>query len=218
MGNVAKSLGFDVISLDLCNADICTDVLVWQYEKLPVGHFDCIWCSPPCETFSNMKCLNIGRNGHTKESVYQEMVDYGIPILEKTEEIIRYFKPAYWFLENPYTGKMKEHISTPMSSCYIVDYCKYCNWGYRKRTAIWYGQPVPGFEPQLCKKDCENIVDGKHRIRACGAKMELGQYCKGQGGGSDKKPKYRIPPALIHQLLSPLIVKDAEVCLYKDSR
>ena len=38
------------------------------------------------------------------------MLERGVPILRKTEEIIQYFEPRLWFIENPQTGKMKDFI------------------------------------------------------------------------------------------------------------
>mgnify|MGYP000213327476 CR=1 FL=1 len=55
VGNVARSLGFDVISLDLKNADINTDILDWDYTIYPVGYFDVVWASPPCTEYSKAK-------------------------------------------------------------------------------------------------------------------------------------------------------------------
>ena len=48
VGTIAKSLGFNVISLDLKNADINTDILEWDYQQFDRNHFDFIWSSPPC--------------------------------------------------------------------------------------------------------------------------------------------------------------------------
>ena len=53
VGKVAKSLGYEVISLDLQGADINIDILDWDYKAAyKPGDFDYIWSSPPCETFS----------------------------------------------------------------------------------------------------------------------------------------------------------------------
>ena len=54
---------------------------------------------------------------------------------------------------------MKEFITKPY---YDVDYCKYADWGYRKRTRIW--THLNGFIPKLCKKDCNSMDGNKHRI------------------------------------------------------
>jgi hypothetical protein len=108
-----------------------------------------------------------------------------LPILRKAEEIINYFNPNYYFIENPQTGKMKRYIND--KPYYDVDYCKYCDWGYRKRTRIWTN--VQGFNAMTCKKDCINMNGNKHS-------KDVSSF----GGGSDRIPRYRIPPALIEKL------------------
>ena len=46
VGNVAKTLGWEVVSLDLKNADINKDILEWDYKKYEPNYFDFIWASP----------------------------------------------------------------------------------------------------------------------------------------------------------------------------
>ena len=53
VGKVARDLGYEVISLDLADATICCDVLEWDFTVYPVGYFDVVWASCPCETFSS---------------------------------------------------------------------------------------------------------------------------------------------------------------------
>ena len=84
---VAQALGYNVVSLDLHGADINCDVLTWDYKSYPPGYFDVIWASPPCETFSTVRRSNIGRNGYTHESLEKDMLERGVPILRRTEEI-----------------------------------------------------------------------------------------------------------------------------------
>ena len=45
VGAIAKSLGFNVISLDLKNADINIDILKWDNKQFDRNHFDFIWSS-----------------------------------------------------------------------------------------------------------------------------------------------------------------------------
>jgi site-specific DNA-cytosine methylase len=182
VGKVCNQLGYEVISLDLKNADINCNILDWDYTKYPKGHFDIIWASPPCDTFSQLRNSWIGR-GQTAISILNDINNIGLPILRRTEEIIEYFNPALWFIENPQTGKMKNYISKPF---YDVDYCKYSNWGYRKRTRIWTNKK--GFNNKLCNKDCVNISNGKHNKDISRDISRINE-------------RYRIPESLIKELL-----------------
>ena len=214
VGKVARSLGYEVISLDLADADICCDVLDWDYRKFPAGHFDVIWASPPCDTFSSLKRCNIVRFGITSDTIAADISNVGLPILRRAQEIIEYFDPKQWYIENPATGYMKNYID-PSISWFDVDYCKYTDWGYRKRTRIWHGSPVPDFVPRKCNKDCGYVENGRHLMNVTG--NPKGRNNKGQGGGSNRAPRYRIPPVLIEELISPFIANDAQVHLHKDS-
>jgi len=201
VGNVARALGYEVVSLDLADADICCDVLSWDFRAMyGVGHFDVVWASPPCETFSHARYKNVGRFGITRESIEADIVNRGLPLLRKTEEIIDYFQPRYYFIENPDSGAMKRFITD--KPYYVVDYCMY-GFHCRKRTRIWTN--VETFTPKLCNKSCGSFVNGKHIINAVGGNNKQ----KGQGSGSDKRDRYKIPASLVEDLLSPLIVNGA---------
>jgi len=191
VGKVCKEKGWEVVSLDLDNADINIDILKWDYKKdYKEGDFDIIWSSPPCHTFSHCRRSWIGRKmkAFGDEIVTAEMLDKdmeanGLPLVRKTEEIIDYFKPKYWFIENPQSGKMKNYLTH--LNYYDVDYCKYSDWGYRKRTRIWTNNM--DFVPKICRKDCENMFDPtKH-------KKDIGNLYINKS--------YRIPPLLIESLL-----------------
>ena len=160
VGKIAKKKGYEVLSLDLKDADINQNILDWDYMKYDKNYFDIIWASPPCDTFSNLRNSWVGRklkshNGLvcTKELLLEDIEKIGLPVLRKTEEIINYFNPNFYYIENPQTGKMKEYIDRPF---YDVDYCKYSNWGYKKRTRIWTN--YSDFVPKLCKNDCDNLL------------------------------------------------------------
>lgn len=196
VGKVALEMGYEVVSLDISGADINTDVLTWDYSQYPVGHFDIIWSSPPCQYFSCARRKNIGRHGITRESIERDMLEIGLPILRKTEEIIDYFQPTYWFIENPATGYMKYFIKD--KAFYDVDYCKYIDWGVRKRTRIWTNRS--NFIPKLCNKACGSfdISNNRHYSNAVGGNTKQ----KGRGSGSNKTARYAIPPKLISDLLT----------------
>ena len=148
VGRVARAHGWDVLSLDLKNADINADIQTWDYKQFEPKHFDFIWASPPCTEYSLAK-TTAPRN-----------IPAANKIVEKTWEIIDYLKPTYFVLENPQTGYLKKQDF--MQGRYFVDldYCKY-GMPYRKRTRLWnnifHWIPRP-----LCAKDCGNIVNNKH--------------------------------------------------------
>ena len=223
VGKIAKEMGWEVVSLDLKNADIETNILDWDYKIYQPEEFDIIWASPPCDTFSVLRKSWIGRklkchHGEvcTMELLQNDINTIGLPILRKTEEIIDYLKPKYYFIENPQTGQMKDYITRPY---YDVDYCKYADWGYQKRTRIWTN--LKGFIPKLCKKDCGQLVNGLHRVNFGGDKtIQIGDkrikvkskearekyrehtniQTQLKGGGNSRDERYRIPPALITEI------------------
>jgi hypothetical protein len=212
VGKVAQELGYDALSLDLANADICCDILDWEYTEYPPGYFDIIWASPCCRYFSQVRRCNIGRNGYTHASIEDDIITKAVPLLRKTEEIIRYFKPRLWFIENPSTSRIKDFID-PSVNTYTVDYCRYSEYGYKKRTTIFTNKSDSVFTPKLCNRSCGYIIDGKHMINVAGA-------AKGRrsvGGGKAKDMRYRIPAQLIQELLSQPSV-NADLQLHKDNQ
>lgn len=198
-GKCAKELGYINLSLDMDDrSDICCNIMDWDYKKYPKNSFDIIWASPPCTEYSHLQngWLNRMRKGElfTKE-VWEKNMKESDKIVERTLEIINYFNPELWFIENPNTSKMKERDCMKDIPYYIVDYCKYSDWGYRKRTRIWTNKK--DFKPKVCCKDCGFIVDGKH-------KNNLGNSMRQRATGSDKytqDERYRVPPDLIYSLL-----------------
>ena len=62
VGTVAKAMGFNVISLELKNADINTDILKWDYRQFDRNHFDFVWASPPCTEYSKARTTGIRNN------------------------------------------------------------------------------------------------------------------------------------------------------------
>jgi len=231
VGKICDELNWEVISLDLKDATINIDILDWDYKNdYKPKDFDIIWASPPCDCFSIARSSNLGRHIKRKDgkgmyilnkkNLQEDINNIGLPIVRKTQEIIDYFQPTFFFIENPQTGKMKNYLDYPF---YDVDYCKYSDWGYRKRTRIWTN--LSGFIPKKCKLDCDNIIPntkchkraigiGKmimvdNKIKRIKGKEELEKYKDYpqiqnyvSGGGCKKTERYRIPPNLIKELFS----------------
>jgi len=219
VGKEAFKLGIEVVSLDFKNATICTDIMDWDYEnsEYQPGDFDFIWASPPCRCFSNIRNTLIGKklkehNGEifTRELLEEDIETKGLPILHKAMEIIDYFNPEVYFIENPNSSKMKRYLD-PILPFYVVDYCKYSNWGYQKRTRVW--TDVKYFNPKTCKKDCENLMTTskgtqRHLINmGFQEKTKANQIDAGIIPPSNKicgttlADRYRIPPKLCEDLL-----------------
>jgi hypothetical protein len=120
----------------------------------------------------------------TPEILENDIQTKGLPILRKAQEIIEYFQPKQWIIENPSTGRMKKYIDDPF---YDADYCKYTDWGYKKSTRFWTNivldKPL-----QRCNNDCINMCKNKHKITVDKAKS--------------LRDRYRVPPLLIHELFS----------------
>ena len=184
VGKVAKELGYDVVSLDLKNADINTDILQWNYKQFKQNEFNIIWASPPCTEYSRAKPTGIRKT------------DYANSVVKKTIEIINYFNPSIWFIENPEAGLLKQQDFMTDFDYYDIDFCKY-GMEYRKRTRIWTN--LKDWTPRpLCKKDCGNIIDNRHK--------ETAQRLPSKGRWNQQKKHtqdelYRIPSDLIEEIM-----------------
>ena len=74
VGRIAKSIGFNVISLGLKNADINCDILEWGYKQFDRNHFQYIWASPPCTEYSIAKTTGI-RNIEYANSIVLKRIE-----------------------------------------------------------------------------------------------------------------------------------------------
>tara|TARA_R100000541_G_scaffold49768_1_gene56896 strand:+ start:83 stop:832 length:750 start_codon:yes stop_codon:yes gene_type:complete len=164
VGKVCENLGWNVVSVDMIlPATHECDIMDFDYKQYPKDYFSICWGSPPCTDYSKLQDSFIGRKRkgviYTKEIQEKEM-DESDKLVLKTLEIIDYFKPELWCMENPQTGRLKERDIMKGIPFYDVDYCMYSDWGYRKRTRIWTN-----------KKDWKNLMcDGSG---ACGNMIEL---------------------------------------------
>jgi site-specific DNA-cytosine methylase len=218
VGKCCESLGYNVISVDLeLPADHQTDIMNFEYQQYPKDHFDLIWASPPCTYYSNLQNSWLGRklkNGKilTKELLEEKRIESD-KLIRKTFEIINYFNPEYWFVENPQRGQLKDREIMKNYPYYDVSYCMYSEWGYEKRTRIWTNKK--DWNNLICDKSgsCGNMItipshnESKQRHlhkNNCGnykTLQELKKYQSVLGGGTTRLDRYRIPPELIYSLL-----------------
>ena len=96
VGRWAEAHGYSVTSLDILpksGATFTCDIMDWDYKQFAPGTFDVIWASPPCTMYSIARTTGPPRD-----------IPAANRIVQRTLEIIEYFKPTYWTLENPDTG------------------------------------------------------------------------------------------------------------------
>jgi site-specific DNA-cytosine methylase len=188
ISKVVKEKGYDVISLDLKNADININILDWDYKIYQPGYFNIIWASPPCTEYSILK-NNTGMNTNLL------MADQ---IVLKTIEIINYFQPSKWFIENPQTSILKNRIFMKDFNYYDFDYCCFSDWGYRKRTRIWTNTNQIN---ELCKgkNKCPNMIDRFHKCSFGGQGRPKDHVYISVPAGINA---YRIPFKLIKRLFN----------------
>ena len=191
-GSVRKAVGdnFDeIVSIDILqkfSPTECCDILKWDYKKYSTGYFDAIWASPHCTEYS---AILYSRPNRIRD------LSGANQIVQKTIEIIDYFKPDKWFIENPQTGLLKNQefmLGIPFAD---VDYCHF-GFMYRKRTRIWTNVNYDG---KLCHKDCEHCIDGRHKF--CIGNNNYKEYWN-KGNEPRLYQRYAIPPLLIQTLFS----------------
>jgi len=191
-GSVAKALqGWEVVSVDITDKWSApthkVDILEWDYRAYPANSFDVVWASPPCTEYSILKA-NTGMHQNL------ELADR---LVLKTLEIIDYFKPARWFIENPQTSMLKKRPMMIGKPYYDFDYCSFSDWGYRKRTRIWTNTAQ---QSQLCSgiDTCPNMVGRFHRVSFGGQGRPKEHTYEACPAGATA---YRVPALLIKRLI-----------------
>ena len=189
VGKCCKALGWEVVSVDMIlPADHQVDIMDFDYKQYKKDEFDIVWASPPCTEYSNLQSCWLGRKKkdgtiYTKEIMEKNMNEADKLVL-KAFEIIDYFNPHYWFLENPATGKLKNRDIMKDKPFYDVSYCMYSEWGYEKRTRIWTNKK--DFNNKICDKSgaCGNMIDSQHNKVLCNTKEKRQKLHKARMGTS----------------------------------
>ncbi len=139
IGEVFKKK-YDMVSLDYnpkFNATHTEDILEWDYTQYEPETFEVIWASPDCTTWS----LASGGKYRRKNNIYSqhENGQKAERMIIRLLEMIEYFKPKMFFIENPrgllqHFPPMKDLESKNNKT--LVYYGNY-NWGFPKATHIW---------------------------------------------------------------------------------
>lgn len=145
IGKAAKELGYEVFSSDFqskFNTDYTVDLLEFDVSRVPWKP-DIIWASPPCTSFS----IASVRYHWTKDKQPKSQTAVtGYALVKKTLELIDYFRPMYWYIENPRGMLRKFPFMKSLPIRHTVTYCQYGDTRL-KPTDIWtnnqYWRPRP---------------------------------------------------------------------------
>eukprot|EP00854_Cymbomonas_tetramitiformis_P000532 gene532-biopygen418 len=84
--------GCEVVTVDILpkwDPLHAADILKWDYRQYPWHYFDVIWASPPCTEYNKAKTV-----GASDIKIADRRV-------QRTREIVDFYDPAYYFIENP---------------------------------------------------------------------------------------------------------------------
>jgi hypothetical protein len=193
-----KNTDAEIISLDILSKyspTICSDIMEWDYKIYPIGYFDIIWASPECKIFSMLQNCRIGNHKtaswKNKEEL-KEQRDIHSKFIKKTIEIIKYFNPTFYFIENPLHSKIWDYVEDDYKNKFvIVDYC-YFGYRYKKPTKILTNK----------KLDNKRCSCKKHNLRI--GVNPYGKMKNAIGVQFDNttiNERYSIPPLLLEYLL-----------------
>ena len=196
VSKVCNDLGYDVVSLDIeFEATHKMNILDFDYKQYKPDEFDIVWGSPPCTYYSALQRSWIGQKKkdgiYTIDKLTKDLSDSDA-LVERTFEIIKYFNPELWVIENPQTGSLKSRDIMKDVPFYDVDYCMYSDWGYRKRTRVWTNKL--NFNNKKCdgKGTCGNMINTKH-------KKNVSKDVH-NNKGNNRLERYRVPSKLIYDL------------------
>ena len=129
VSNVWREAGHQTLTLDIdtkCEPDICTDIMTWEYTYFGLEPPDFIWCSPPCTHYSIART-----NAKTPRDL-----EGSDKMVQRCLDIIDFWRPTYWVIENPQTGLLKTREVIRGLPFVDVDYCAF-GAPFRKRTRLW---------------------------------------------------------------------------------
>jgi len=200
VGNVFQQFDYEIVSLDFnpkFNATHTINILEWDHTQYPADHFDVIWASPDCTTFS----VATGGKYRTKASIYglnnahQPQSNLANAMVLKVIKILKYFNCTAWFMENPrgllqHFPPLIDFIKETNSHKGLVYYGNY-DWGFPKATNIWSNLPIWCETKPKMKEDTykmHTLADGRIRRFYNGFKFK------------NTEERSKIPEALIHRL------------------
>lgn len=141
--------GYNVIQIDL---QLGQDILTWDYTK--IENVYSILAAVPCTDFALSGARHFARKDQDGSTEKSKQLVY------KTLEIIDYFKPKFWVIENPMSRihKCCPELGQVKFKFNPTDFAGYCKGEeqeenrYNKATWLWgnFNNPIPKrLEPTL---------------------------------------------------------------------
>ena len=185
-----RNNGIECVSLDWnpnSKADICCDIMEFDYRQFAPKYFDVIWASPECKIYSSMQNIWIRRKWGSLGELKEEQRKHDKFII-KTLEIIDYLQPEVYFIENPASSRIWEVEETKRDFYVRVDYCRF-GFEYKKPTRILTIKKINN-----CLCECKS-----HKYRIGGSKLRKPH----QIHVKSLEQRYSIPQKLIAYLFAP---------------
>lgn len=130
--------GYEVVQVDLQSG---INILTWDYKQIPQDAVYGILAAVPCTDYAVSGArwfAEKDKDGRTEES--QKLV-------AKTKEIIEYFNPDFWVIENPVgrIHKLNPWMGKPKIYFHPYEYAGYgCDEDrYTKKTGLWGKFNIP---------------------------------------------------------------------------
>lgn len=179
-----------VVNVDIdwkAQPEICRDLRDWDFRAdFEPGSFDVVWASPPCTEYSRAKSRAPRR---------LELAD---SIAGRCLEIIDYFEPRWFFIENP-DAMMKTRPFMQRMERYRHT-CTYCQYGtpYKKPTNIWTNREG------LFLKHCSATPCDYKRAHGIHEACAQGGPRAGFARSTPRESAYAVPQPLMAELLGGL--------------
>lgn len=158
LSKVAENLGHNTFTSDINDfdkIDYVTNIMNFNPKKVPFKP-DFIWASVPCYTFSVASIGHHWKGGNRSYIPKTSSAYMGLAIAKKTIEIINYFNPKYYYIENP-RGLLRKMEFMQDLPRHTVWYCQYRD-DKAKPTDLWTNDKSWTPRP-VCKngnKDCHH--------------------------------------------------------------
>lgn len=130
--NPYRENGYEVIQIDIQHG---IDILEWDYKSIPKNEVFGILAAVPCTDYAVSGArwfAEKDKDGRTEQS--QKLV-------AKTKEIIDYFNPDFWVIENPISRihKLNPWMGEPKMYFHPYEFAGYGfeDERYTKKTSLW---------------------------------------------------------------------------------